>query len=189
MSEIYPNNAPSFMARLFGHLKTVMKHKHKVFILCCKAGIPWQGLTHDLSKFSITELSDSVKYWTGKRSPLAICKEKNGYSKAWLHHKGRNKHHYEYWYDNTAWNPTPIIPYKYVAEMICDNLAAGLVYRGNSWSKEYQAGYWERTKDSALVNDKIKLLLTAVYDRIATYGIDAVVNKKVLSAMYDEYVK
>ena len=85
----------------FGHLKTVLIHKYWVFYYCCKLGIPWQGITHDLSKFSWTEFSESVKYYQGgTKSPIPVIKEKNGYSKAWQHHKGRNPHHYEYWTDN-----------------------------------------------------------------------------------------
>ena len=64
------------IAKLFGHLKTVFKHKWVVFKLCVKAGIPWQGITHDLSKFSLEELKESIKYYTGTRSPLALAKEK-----------------------------------------------------------------------------------------------------------------
>ena len=35
----------------FKHFAKVCVHKHWVFYYCCKAGIPLQGLTHDLSKF------------------------------------------------------------------------------------------------------------------------------------------
>lgn len=66
----------------FGHLKTVLIHKYWVFIYCCKLGIPWQGITHDLSKFSWTEFSESVKYYQGgKKSPIPAVKAELGYSK------------------------------------------------------------------------------------------------------------
>lgn len=175
-------------SKFFGHFCTVTKHKWMVFKLCVKAGIPWRGFVHDLSKYSPTEFFESVKYYTGQRSPIYYCKKENGYSNAWLHHKGRNKHHYEYWFDNTAPEKTPIIPYKYTVEMICDNLAAGLTYQGKKWTKDYQKGYWERTKENALINEKIANLLTAVYDEIAKKGIDEVINKKNLKKLYKEYV-
>lgn len=79
------------------HLKTVLTHKKYVMKYCFKAGLYWQGIVHDLSKFSPTEFWESVKYYQGTRSPIDACKEENGMSLAWLHHKGRNKHHYEYW--------------------------------------------------------------------------------------------
>ena len=108
--------------KFFKHLHTVNKHRFYVFKLSIKAGIPIRGLLHDLSKYSPTEFFEGVKYYNGKRSPITICRQENGYSEAWLHHKGRNKHHFEYWIDLQAENKTPVIPYKYAAEMICDTL-------------------------------------------------------------------
>ena len=83
------------LKNFLGHLGTVLKHKWHVFKLCVRAGIPWRGLVHDLSKFSYIEFWESVKYFQGNRSPIVKCKQEEGYSKAWLHHKGRNKHHYQ----------------------------------------------------------------------------------------------
>ena len=84
------------------HLILITKHKWVVFKLCCKVGIPWRGLVHDLSKYSPTEFFESIKYYTGTHSPITGEKQDKGYSEAWLHHKGRNKHHSEYWIDYAA---------------------------------------------------------------------------------------
>ena len=108
------------------HFKLITKHKWVVFKLCCKLRLFWRGLVHDLSKYSPTEFWESVKYYEGNRSPIVSCKQDKGYSESWLHHKGRNKHHSEYWVDMNAPEKTPIMPYKYTAEMICDKLAAGI---------------------------------------------------------------
>ena len=102
-----------FVSKAVKHLGLVNRHRWMVFKLCAKAGIPYRGLVHDLSKYSITEFWESVKYYNGSRSPIEFVKKDKGYSKAWLHHKGRNKHHAEYWYDNNAPEPMPIIPYKF----------------------------------------------------------------------------
>ena len=83
----------------FGHLRTINRHRHKVIAHCAKAGILWQGLRHDLSKYSPTEFIPGVKYFQGTRSPNEAERELNGYSLAWMHHKGRNRHHFEYWID------------------------------------------------------------------------------------------
>ena len=179
----------SLIKNFVRHFMTITKHKWYVFHFCVKAGIPWQGLIHDLSKYSPTEFFESVKYYQGTRSPLDKSREVNGYSAAWLHHKGRNKHHYEYWYDRKANPPAPIIPYKYVVEMICDNLAAGKVYNGKKWTNSTQLEYWNRAKETPFVNDKIKEMLTAVYTEISEKGIDEVINKKNLKKLYDEYCK
>ena len=106
------------------HLKLITKHKWVVFKLCCKIGIPWRGLVHDLSKYSWTEFGESIKYYTGTHSPISECRKQTGCSIAWVHHKAKNKHHSEYWIDFYP-EPRPVmIPYQYVAEMICDKLAA-----------------------------------------------------------------
>ena len=105
-----------------GHLKTVFVHKFWVAYYCNKAGIPFRGIFHDLSKFSPTEFIESVKYYNGSQSPINVCKEQNnGLSKCWLHHKGHNKHHYEYWIDDVNNGGTPMeMPDKYFKELICD---------------------------------------------------------------------
>lgn len=176
--------------KFFKHLKVVLKHKWWVFKLCCMAGIPWRGLIHDLSKFTPTELIESVKYFHGHRSPLAVCKETEGYSKAWLHHKGRNKHHFEYWIDPMAPEPYPVIPYIYTVEMICDTLSAGLVYQGKDWKPDYQLSYFKARKDRNYMNPKIVAILEEVYTEIAEKeSIKLVINKKHLKEIYDKYTK
>lgn len=172
----------------FRHIRTVLKHKWVVFKLCLRAGIPWQGIIHDLSKFSITELKESVKYYTGTRSPLAIAKEEKGYSEAWLHHKGHNKHHYQYWFDYEAANQTPLMPYKYIVELICDSCAAGIIYQGKNWTKEYQLSYWNRTKERARVPQELKNLLNEVYETIAKEGVKPVIKKKRLKEIYNKHI-
>ena len=47
------------------HFILITRHKWVVFKLCCKVGIPWRGLVHDLSKYSPTEFFESVRYYVG----------------------------------------------------------------------------------------------------------------------------
>ena len=89
----------SFPARFWGHLKTITLHKLRVTRLCFKMGLIKQGLLHDLSKYSPVEFWAGVRYFQGYRSPIDAEKEAKGYSEGWLHHKGHNKHHWEYWID------------------------------------------------------------------------------------------
>lgn len=174
--------------KFFGHLHVVNKHRFKVFCLCFRAGEVWRGLTHDLSKYSFTEFFESARYFVGDRSPIAVCKKVNGYSKAWLHHKGRNKHHYEYWYDYMAPEKAPIIPYKYFVEMVCDMLAAGMTYQGRKWSKEYELNYWMDKRKDANINPKLDFLLTKIFTDISTDGVKKVINKKNLKELYRKYI-
>ena len=87
------------MNKFWGHLKTITHHRHLVMRGCFRMGLIWQGLTHDLSKYSPTEFLAGVRYYQGDRSPNTAEREANGYSLAWMHHKGRNRHHFEYWTD------------------------------------------------------------------------------------------
>ena len=66
---------------------------------CFRAGMYKQGLLHDLSKYAPVEFLVGCKYYQGDRSPNNAEREDTGISKSWLHHKGRNKHHFEYWVD------------------------------------------------------------------------------------------
>ena len=85
--------------KIWKHLIRILRHKFWVAKYCFKLGLYWRGITHDMSKFSPVEFLESVKYYNGNSSPIVECKRINGYSKAWMHHKGRNDHHYEYWID------------------------------------------------------------------------------------------
>lgn len=135
------------MNKIFEHFKLITKHKWYVFKHCCKAHLFRQGLTHDLSKYSPTEFFESVKYYNGKHSPIDECKSVKGYSLAWLHHKGKNKHHFEYYIDNINGEQVAIqMPYQYALELVCDYLGAGQAYsksRTNSrfYVDEYK--WWE----------------------------------------------
>lgn len=173
----------------FRHLKTVLKHKWIVFKLSIKVGIPIRGLFHDLSKFSITEFWESVKYFEdGKRSPLANSREVQGYSLAWLHHKGRNKHHLEYWVDMDL-KEQPIIPKKYLFEAICDKLSASMVYEGKNWNNSSELNYWKnKEKEKMIMNPRINEFITEVFTEVSQKGIDEVITKKNLNKLYDEIV-
>lgn len=176
-----------YLKNIVGHFMVITRHKWVVFKLCCKVGQPWRGLVHDLSKYSPTEFWEGVKYFNGKHSPITDAKKDKGYSQAWLHHKGRNKHHTDYWVDLSAPDKTPIIPYQYVAEMLCDKLAAGMVYKGKDWTKEYELDYWLNERDKTLVNDQVEALITEFLTQVSKEGIDKVLTKKNVKALYKKY--
>ena len=80
---------------IWGHFKTITKHKLMVMKYCFRIGLYRQGLLHDLSKYSWTEFSVGCKYYQGNRSPNNAEREDTGLSTSWIHHYGRNKHHFE----------------------------------------------------------------------------------------------
>jgi hypothetical protein len=114
---------------------------------CFKAGIPLRGMLHDLSKFSPTEFIAGVKYWQGNRSPNEMERELFGYSSAWLHHKGRNRHHFEYWHDvdpkTKKYHPVKM-PVKFFKEMFCDRVAASKIYQGKNYTDAHPLDYFSR---------------------------------------------
>ncbi len=171
------------LGKFFGHIGVIIRHRHRVFIHCAKCGIPWRGFVHDLSKFSPTEFFESVKYYTGKRSPIGVCREKTGMSRAWLHHKGRNCHHIEYWIDDDC-DITPMMPYKYAVECICDKIAATKIYRGKAYTESMPLEHWMRYGRLAKCNPKTQeFFLTAFLD-LAEHGEKYIFNKKYMKASY-----
>lgn len=128
----------------FKHLHTINKHRRKVRHICFKIGIGFQGMMHDLSKYSPTEFWSGAKYFLGTRSPTDKERSEIGYSKAWMHHKGRNKHHFEYWFDVSSithcYEPVKM-PINYLKEMFADRIAASKVYRGKEYTDDYPLQY------------------------------------------------
>lgn len=159
------------MNRLIGHFRTITKHRHAVIRNCRRAGILWQGLRHDLSKYSPTEFIPGVKYYVGTRSPNELERMDKGYSAAWLHHKGRNRHHFEYW---TDYNPVerrvgPVkMPLRYVIEMVCDRMAASKIYLGDKYTDASALDYFVHGKSHRVIHpetsDLCERLLTMLAD-------------------------
>ena len=135
----------SYLNGAIKHFKTITKHRHLVMLNCFRAGIPLQGLKHDLTKYSPAEFLVGAKYFQGTRSPNVAERLEKGYSSAWMHHKGRNKHHYEYWFDNDDSSHTLVpveMPTKYVIEMFCDRVAASKVYKGKDYKDSTSLDYF-----------------------------------------------
>ena len=138
--------------RIKEHFQTITYHRKLVREGCFKVGLYWQGLTHDLSKFSPTEFLVGAKYYQGDRSPNNAEKEAKGYSSSWLHHKGRNKHHFEYWVDYTMPGTSDKLlegvrmPVRYVVEMFMDRIAACKVYQKDAYTDASPLAYHERSK-------------------------------------------
>ena len=176
------------MVRFFKHFNTILKHKYWVYKYCSRAGIPLQGILHDLSKLSPAEFIESAKYYQGNRSPIDACKEANGYSKAWLHHKGRNMHHYEYWQDNFDKGGEAILmPYNYAVEMLCDFMGAGRAYMGKNFSTEAEKKWWENKKPSVkAMHPALKIFLDECFKDIDLCFSKSVKNNKIV--LYSNYL-
>lgn len=135
------------------YLQVILIHKRYVFEMCVKCGIPIRGLLHDLSKFSPTEFLESVKYYTGTKSPIITCKEINGYSKAWFHHRGRNTHHWEYWYDDFEEGGIPkLMPFEDALEQFCDFIGAGKAYMKENFTYKKEYEWWLIKREKSIMH-------------------------------------
>ena len=146
------------------HLKTINNHRRLVMEMCFKVGLYKQGLLHDLSKYSPVEFLVGAKYYQGTRSPNAAEREEKGYSSAWLHHKGRNRHHLDYWIDYNLDGDMPMtgmkMPVRYVVEMFCDRVAACKNYKKEEYTDASAYEYYMHSRKHYLIHpDTEKLLL------------------------------
>lgn len=155
------------------HFKTITHHKWLVLQGCFRVGLYWQGLTHDLSKYSLTEFRVGAKYYQGNRSPNGAERQEKGYSEAWIHHKGRNRHHFEYWTDlnrETSRYESVPMPRRYLAEMIMDRRAACMVYEGEKYTDRSALAYYERSLDKNLMHPQLKKELRFLLAMLAEQG-------------------
>ena len=155
------------------HLKTITRHRRLVRQGCFKVGLYWQGLTHDLSKYSPTEFRSGIRYYQGTRSPNTAEREEKGYSEAWMHHKGRNRHHYEYWNDlslETRRYEYMPMPRKYLVEMVMDRRAACMVYQGENYHPSSALEYLVNSRERVLMNPQTERELRHILTMLAEEG-------------------
>lgn len=161
----------STFKKVTGHLKTVHEHRKYVRKYCFMCGLYYQGLTHDLSKYSPSELFESIKYYQGNRSPYAYEKELFGYAPGWLHHKGRNKHHFEYWLDIKEGHYFAVkMPYRYLLESICDRIAACKTYEKENYTPSSPLNYFKSKNDGSLMHPETSKEMEAILTRITEVG-------------------
>lgn len=161
------------MSHPIKHFVTITRHRHKVFEHCAKAGILWRGLMHDLSKYTPTEFIQGAKYYTIGRSPNELERREIGYSKAWLHHKGVNRHHFEYWRDynpKTHRNDPVKMPLVFVIEMFCDRVAANKIYRGKEYRDYHPLEYFKTGKANRAIHPETSELLEKLLVMLSEKG-------------------
>ncbi|MBQ7534124.1 MAG: catalase [Stomatobaculum sp.] len=151
------------LANAYHHFITITTHKLTVMDLCFRIGLIRQGILHDLSKYSPEEFRTGILYYQGVRSPNAAEKREKGYSVAWLHHKGRNKHHYEYWIDVDPARDFTFqgvkMPLNYVLEMVCDRIAASKVYNGDRYNDSIPWEYYQARTEADRLHPETRALL------------------------------
>ena len=155
------------------HFKTITRHRWLVRRGCFQVGLYWQGLTHDLSKYTPTEFRVGIRYFQGNRSPNGAERDEKGYSLAWMHHKGRNRHHYEYWTDmnrfTRVYESVPM-PRKYLVEMVMDRIAACKTYQGKSYTDASALIYFDKSAEKMLMHEKTRQELSYILTMLRDQG-------------------
>lgn len=162
------------------HFCTITRHKALVMAGCFQVGLYWQGLLHDLSKYGPTEFLVGCKYYKGYMSPNNAEREATGCSTAWLHHKGRNKHHLEYWIDYGTAENAPRdegkkmcgmrMPVRYVVEMFIDRVSASKNYQREKYTDKSPLVYYEKGADIYLLHPDTRALLEYLLTMLAVKG-------------------
>ncbi|MBQ7330683.1 MAG: catalase [Oscillospiraceae bacterium] len=158
---------------IWRHFKTITYHRWLVRQGCFQVGLYWQGLIHDLSKYSPTEFWVGVKYFQGDSSPNGAERKAKGYSEAWMHHKGRNRHHYEYWTDMSPvtkqYESVPM-PRKYLVEMVMDRRAACKVYQKDAYHSGSELEYFLPSRERQLMHPQTKRELEYILTMLMEQG-------------------
>ena len=173
------------MIKEWKHLCTILHHKNLVRAGCFKIGLYKQGLLHDMSKYTPTEFLVGCKYYQGTMSPNNAEREDKGYSAAWLHHKGRNKHHMEYWIDYGVGDGRDgqkthrgicgmKMPIKYVAEMYVDRVSASKNYQRDKFKLDSPLQYYLKGRKYYILNEDTKAMLELLLVMLAVKGEDEV---------------
>ncbi len=169
---------PITFTKAKGHFLTVTQHRLEVCRNCFRVGLYRQGLVHDLSKYSPAEFLVGARYYTGSESPNNGERRVLGYSSAWLHHKGRNRHHYEYWLDYPAVRGkspcyVPVkMPGRYVVEMFCDRVAASKTYHGSAYRDSDPISYYRKGQTAAFLHPDTAALLEKLLIMLEEKGED-----------------
>ena len=169
------------LQKAWQHFSTITKHRHLVMRYCFRCGLYEQGLLHDLSKYTPTEFLKGVRYYQGTQSPNNAERKDTGVSLAWLHHKGRNRHHYEYWTDYQypvpdGGRPTygPVkMPNRYILEMFCDRVAAAKIYHPNDFTNDQPLLYLTSRQAEHVMEDETVRKLTMLLELYRDKGDEA----------------
>ena len=167
-----------YLSNAYHHFRTITRHKIEVGRLCFRCGLYLQGIRHDLSKYTPSEFLMGVKYYQGTRSPNDAEREAKGVTTAWLHHKGRNKHHLEYWIDYSADRSVSAMigmkmPDNYIVEMFCDRVAASKIYQGENYTDRSAYDYYLNGRSKTMLHPYSGAKLELLLKKLAEEGEDA----------------
>ena len=114
-----------------------------------------------------------------------------GKSEAWLHHKGRNRHHFEYWIDYGqepgAGMQGTKMPVKYVVEMFCDRIAACKTYYKENYNDSMPFEYFNKNRKHYMMHPETMELLGKMLIMLKRYGEEdtlVYIRERILTGKY-----
>ncbi len=146
------------------YLRYILRHKWYVFVDCCRLGIPWLGIIHDLSKFLPDEWFPYARYFYGKYPHVweiqpaewrFVTRSQEDvetvFDVAWLEHIHRNRHHPQHWVLREDSGALKLLdmPERYLYEMVADWDGAGRAL-GNADSV---AEWYAKNRDRLVLSD------------------------------------
>lgn len=158
------------------HLKTITHHRWLVRLGCFRVGLYRQGIAMTCPSTLPRNSGSAPGTTRATRSPNAAEREDKGYSEAWMHHKGRNRHHYEYWTDmnpqTRRYEPIPM-PRKYLVEMVMDRRAACMTYQGKAYRDDAALKYFTKGRERTLMHPETARQLGYILTMLANQGEEA----------------
>ncbi len=178
--------------KALNHFRTITKHRHLVMRGCFAVGLYKQGLLHDLSKYTPSEFVPGCFFYQGTSSPNNAERKVRGVSNAWLHHKGRNKHHLEYWIDYSPEHDGHMagmrMPVNYVVEMYVDRVCASKNYRGAEYTERDPLAYYEKGKGHYMMHPDSERLLAHLLKMLSEKG-ELYTNQYIKNVVLKKYNK
>ena len=178
----------SLPERFFRHLHTINTHRFLVMKMCFRCGMYSQGLRHDLSKYSPSEFIPSVRYFQGDRSPITKEKEEKGYSEMWLHHKGRNKHHWEYWTDRKPFSIEYMVfpmPFRYMLESVIDRISASKTYGKDKYNDASTYEFFINSREYRIMNEQTVKEISYLLEYLKDNGEEKALDY--YKSLYEKY--
>ena len=152
------------------YLLSLLAHKWYVFIECCRLGIPWRGVVHDLSKFTPGEWGPRIQalrtdQLRGADGFADLSKVDDQLALCWLRHYRRNSHHWQHWIAHLDNGTTRILP---MPEADCREMLADWLSVSRRADRLDIRPWYQQNKDNLLLHDDTRQWLEEQLDRVVS---------------------
>ena len=71
--------------------------------------------------------------------------------------------------------------------MVCDKMAAGIVYEGKNWTPSTEINYYMKEREKELINPQIDKFMLEVFTQVEEIGLDKTFTKENIKNIYNKY--